>query len=359
MFASDAAQIFARITDVASVLSDQQWRQRCGQISDVAQMHVATAKGKVATAKGKFMSFTADARLGAQVIRVQTGVDAKLQAVRDQKGVRNLLSKVGIGKGPAADGIPCEPPQGAASEVPDLLQQDPSMRGCIVNCNQEQAHLDDLLPALQDYQRHRQGLADAERRLATCLKEHGVRKPGKYGQALQASADMHLQASLRRLEAYENEEKHVTSVMRSQYPLASHDCKLAVQAYEESRKELRLLYEARERSSSTKQLVQESGANGVDGKVAPQVEAGFDKALAAATERFQATATAAGAKVAMLEAKHGLDHAVALAYHMKNVANEEKDISGMFGTVDETVAALEQAASRASLDITSTEHGAY
>merc|ERR1719235_3011206 len=234
--------------------------------SEQFQLHAANAKER-------FLAFTSDARLGAQVLRVRTGVDAKVQAVRDSRTVSSLLEKVGISKSSAAAGVGVDAPTGVDEGVSDLFQEDPALRARIVDFHHNRQHLDSLLPVLQEYHQRRRALAETEQRLAHVLQEAGVQQPGGYGKALTDSGDAHLSASVRRFQAAEDEEKYVTSVMSTHSRQVSDDCHQAVQAYEACRKELKLLHEARVTSASTKQSLQESGASRVDSKLAPTVHA--------------------------------------------------------------------------------------
>lgn len=305
---------------------------------------------RASSAKDKLMSFTADARLGAQVMRIRTGVDAKMQVIRDSRPVTSVLSRVGLRKSLTASGVPCDPPDCVESEVLDLFTEEPALRQRIQSFHETQAHLDDVLPALQDYQRHRQGLADAEQRLGIALQESGMRQPGPLGQALQDCGTAHRKAADRRLEAAQEEEKHVTSVLLMHSNQAGLDCKRSVQAYEASRHELRLLCEAREKARVTKKQLVESGANRVDSKLAPTVDAAVTETEVRAKERLQATSEAANAKLAMLEAKHKLDYATALSTHLKTVVEEEQCIAGVFGTIGEAVVTIKESGNHADLE---------
>lgn len=295
--------------------------------------------------KERFLAFAADARMGAQVLRVRTGVDAKLQTVRDSRPVTSTLSKVGVRKSAAANGVPCDPPDGVEADVRDLFNEEPALRQSILQFHDTQGHLDDLLPALQDYQRHREGLADAEQRIAIALQEAGMRMgPGALGQALQTCGNVHKLAATKRTEAQEAEEKNVTSVLRGHTNQAGQDCKQAVQSYEASRHELRLLYDAREKARGTKQQMMESGANKVDSKLAPHVNAAMEQAEEQAKERLVGTSEAVTAKLAMLRAKHQLDYATALSHHMNNLVQEEQGVQEVLGTLGDAIATIQDSA---------------
>jgi hypothetical protein len=294
----------------------------------------------MATAKDRLTSFTADARLGLDVLRVRSGIDAKVQAMREQKPVSNFLAKVGLREMPL--GTACEPPSGAEGEVLELFNEDPSLRDRIQNFHHMAGHLDKLLPALEDFQRHRQGLIDAQQRIGMALQEAGMRLAGEAGQALQDCGTVHRKAADRRLEAWNDEEKNVTSVLRNHREKAVGDCKSAVRDYEASRKELRLLYEARMKARDVKQKLEESGANKVDSMLAPPVTTAADTAEDNAKMKVQDLNGVVSAKIAMLEVKHKLDYAVAVATHMRKLANEERDVAAIFANIHNPAAIIQE-----------------
>lgn len=294
------------------------------------------------------MSWTADARQGAQVLRVKTGVDARWQVVKESRFVTKTLSKVGMQKG-MADGTPCEPPACEDPEVLDLFAEDPVLRQMIVQFHETQQHLQELLPALQAYQLHRQGLADAEQRLGIALQEAGQRNTGPLSQALQACGLVRCKAATRRAETHKDEDRNVVSGLITHNDEAFTDCKRAVQAYEAARKELRLLYDAKETARATKQQLIDSGANQVDSHLTPPVSKISDETESLAKEKLQATATAARAKLAMLEAKHRLQYATAIASNMKNYVQEEAEIAKSLGSLGEAVATIQESGNDAGL----------
>lgn len=269
---------------------------------------------------------------------------------RDNKQVSSVLSRVGLRKSAFAAGVPCDAPSNVPGEVLDLFKEDPTLRERIVEFHQTQAHLDELVPALQDYQRHQQGLADAEQRIGMLLQEAGMRAPGEFCQALHDCGAVHRQAGARRLESHADEERNVTSVLVMHLNEAAADCRRAVHEYEASRKELSVLHQARTKAQSTKQQLTESGANKVDSKLTPSVESAADKVENRARQKLQDATEKVVAKIAMLEVKHKLDYATSLSYHMKNMSQEEKDLAGILGDVSGPVRAIQESAAHADLE---------
>lgn len=311
-----------------------------GESAEFASRMTDNLELRMATAKDRLTSFTADARLGFDVLRVRSGIDARVQAMREQKPVSNFLAKVGLREMPP--GTACEPPNGAEGEVLELFNEDPYLRERIQNFHHMEQHLDKLLPALEDFQKHRQGLIDAQQRIGLALQETGMRLPGAVGQALQDCGTVHRKAADRRLEAWNDEEKNVTSVLRNHRDKAVGDCKQAVRDYEASRSELRLLYEARMKARDVKQRLEESGANKVDSMLAPTVLPSADRAEENAKMRVQDCGGVVAAKIAMLEVKHKLDYAVSVATHMRKLANEERDVAAVFANIQSSTATIQE-----------------
>merc|ERR1712018_561995 len=100
------------------------------------------------------------------------------------------------------------------------------------------------LPALEDYQRHRRGIADAAQRLGMAMQEAGQRSMGPFGDALGVLGMAHRQAAAQRLDAHTVEERQAFEPIRMHYEQAAKDCKRALREYEAARKELRLLRQA-------------------------------------------------------------------------------------------------------------------
>jgi len=306
---------------------------------------------RMATAKDRFTSLHADARLGLDVLRVRSGIDAKVQAMREQKPVSTFLAKVGLREMPEASfqGDACEPPTGAEREILELFDEDPDLRRRIRDFNHMEQHLDRLLPALEDFQKHRQGMIDAQQRISLSLKETGQRLPGALGQAFQDCGDVHRKAADRRLEAWKDEENHVTSVLRNHREKAVGDCRAAVRDYEASRQELRLLYEARMKARDVKQKLEESGANKVDSLLAPTVTTSADRAEEAMKMKVQDVTGVVSAKIAMLEVKHKLDFAVAIATHIRKFADEERDIAATFANIHSSTTVIQDSTEQLDL----------
>jgi hypothetical protein len=301
---------------------------------------------RASTAKDRATSFAADARLGAQVLRVRSGIDAKIQEMRENKPVSRMLAKVGITKMP---GVPCDPPRGAEGDVLELFNEDPSLRERIQNFHHTQAHMEMLLPALEEYQRHRRGLAEAEQRICIALQEAGQRAPGEFGQALQECGSIHRKIADRRLQAWQTEEQGATSVLRNHCSQAVDDCKRSLRDYEAARQELRVLYEARARARSVKQTLEESGAAKVDSFVSPHVDSSAQLTEDKLKQKVQATSETAAAKIAMIEVKHTLEYANSLALHLTTLAEEEHDCSQMLLNIPECVSVIKESATHADL----------
>merc|ERR1712232_137029 len=108
------------------------------------------------------------------------------------------------------------------------LQEPEDLRSPIQEFQDSQQHLDTVLLALEDYQRHRQGLADAAQRLGMALQEAGQRAPGPLGDALVASGTAHSRAAERRRSAANAEELRSLSKLRAHHGKAAADCRRTV-----------------------------------------------------------------------------------------------------------------------------------
>lgn len=319
--------------------------------AELAQRMTDNLEMRMATAKDRLTSFTADARLGLDVLRVRSGIDAKVQSMREQKPVSTFMAKMGLREMPelSFQRKSCAPPCNADDEILALFNEDPELRERIEEFDQVEQLLDRLLPALEDFQRHRKGLIDAEERISLALKETGIRLPGALGEAFQECGTVHRKAAERRREALTEEENNVTSVLRNHRTKAVGDCRAAVHDYEASRKELRLLYEARMKARDVKQKLEESGANKVDSVLAPTVITSADRAEENSKLKVQDATGVVSAKIAMLEVKHKLDFAVAIATHMRKLANEERDVAAIFANIQNATTTIQDSTEQLDL----------
>jgi len=191
-------------------------------------------------------------------------------------------------------------------------------------------HLEAVLTALEDLQKHRQGLADAEQRLAQALQEAGQREHGPYGEALAVCGKVHQQAASKRLEAHAAEELHVVSKLRAHHGKAGSDVKRTARKYEMAWQELQTLRRARSEAQRTKQ-----SASG-DTMLSPTVETN-----AASTEEqkvafLRSAADSVRGKLTMFEAKHGTDYGVSMGTHMGCLAVEQKAVADIYATAQDS-----------------------
>mmetsp|Transcript_76175 Transcript_76175/g.205494 ORF Transcript_76175/g.205494 Transcript_76175/m.205494 type:complete len:387 (-) Transcript_76175:135-1295(-) len=273
-------------------------------------------------------SFAADAKLGAQVARVRMGLDAKVLQACESPAVAKL-------GGSALGGVVRPRSVAAASGE---LDDRPGLRELINSSKASQDHLKIILDALEDYQRHRQGLADASHRLGLALQEAGQRSPGEYGEALSACGEAHQQAGSARTEACAAEELHVLSKLRAHDGKAASDCRRTVRQYEAAVHELALLRRARQDAQLAKQ------AASCDSVLAPTVEGDAARSEEAWVQRVQASGEAVQGKLSMFEAKHAVDYAASVTSHMKSVAAEESRVSGAFAEAAKSVEVVRRAA---------------
>lgn len=254
-------------------------------------------------------SLAADAKLGAQVARVRLGLDARVRKACESP----VLSQLG----PTSAMLrPRE-----LSPTPSEALEPEGLRELISSSTEAHAHLRVVLSAMEDYQRHRQGLAEAAQRLGLALQEAGQRSPGEFGEALGACGLAQQRAAAARREASGVEEVHVLSKLRAHDGKAASDCRRAVRQYEAALHELRLLRRARLEAQLSKQA-----ASG-DSMLAPRVEADAARLEEAWLERVRETGDKAEAKLRMFQAKHQSDYAFSIATHMAGIAAEEQRIA--------------------------------
>jgi len=270
------------------------------------------------------LSFAADAKLGAQVARVRLGLDAKVrQAWESQWLSRFAGSSSGSGFSAAQD----------EAGIQTLIQQS----------RDAQEHLKVILGALEDYQRHRKGLADAAHRLGLALQEAGMRSPGQYGEALRSCGVAHQQAAACRMEAHAAEELHVLSKLRAHDGKAAADCRRSVRKFEAAVQELRVLQKARLEAQSAKQM-----ANG-DSPLTPTVEADAARFEETWVQRVQSAGEAVRGKLSMFEAKHAADYAASVVSHFSSVATEESRISQAFADIATSLDPIRRSAATVQL----------
>jgi len=284
-------------------------------------------------------SLAADAKLGAQVARVRLGIDAKFQKACDQAP---LLSRLGL--------KPARVTQGTLNmgwmEAASRPQEELDVNSLIHQFEESQDHLKTVLEALEDYQRHRAGLAEAGHRLGLALIEASQRAPGQpVGEALRTCGTVHKQAATRRDAARAAEELHVVSKLRAHSGKAAADCRRAVRRYECALREVQLMETARREATRAKEV---SG----DSLLTPTVEGESERAEEASKQRLQSATDEAKAKLSMFQAKHAVDYASSLALHMKSTQAEEGAIRDEFDEIgvaaDTILGAVPQALSVAA-----------
>lgn len=290
------------------------------------------------------MSLAADAKLGAQVARVRLGLDARLrQACESQLlsriGVASSLTREAMGGSGVVGGSGGGGREGGASPAED----EAGLRALIQESRAAQDHLRVVLGALEDYQRHRQGLADAAQRLGLALQEAGQRSPGAYGEALTECGRVHKQEASCRMEAHAVEELHVLSKLRSHHGKAAADCRKAVRLYEAARQELSVLRHARLEAQRAKE--QASG----DSPLTPTVEADAARLEEESVRRVKTCGDAVRGKLSMFEAKHAADYASSVASHMGSVAAEDIRVSATFADIPGALEAIRRAAPSSEL----------
>lgn len=294
------------------------------------------------SAKERVALLAADARLGAQVMRVRSGIDAKMQVVRDQQPISTLLSRLGLG----GSGVT---PAAVDGEGDPDLSEPPGLRAQIDQFTETRAHLDVLLPALEDYQRHRRGLADAEQRIGIALQEAGMRgclPNSPSAQAISACGVAHRSAALRRLEAVEIEERQVLEALRMHDKQAVADCKRAVREYEAARLELKTMKDARARNHTLKEGI---GADFGDPLVSPTIGAVAEQTEQKVKLRLSNASEAAAGKLSMLQVKHEVDYAAAVTSHLKSASAEEREVADCLGKLDNEIRTILEASTRAHL----------
>merc|ERR1711920_398854 len=124
---------------------------------------------------------------------------------------------------------------------------------------------------------------------------------------------------------------------------AAKDCRRAVREYEAARHEQQLLHKARQEARATKQ---ESG----DSQLTPTVEKAATQAEEKVDHRVHTAIDTVRGKLAMFEAKHAVDYAAAVSFHMKSVAAEELHVAEDFAKIDRAVSTLLGAAHYAELN---------
>lgn len=288
----------------------------------------SVAQGAAGSYLASILSLAADAKLGAQVARVRLGLDAK---VRQAFG-----SQLFFGSAPAGS-LGSAGPQSTGSGLPAPDEQR-EMQALIERSRDAQAHLQLILGALEDYQCHRKGLADAAHRLGLALQEAGQRSPGPYGQALMSCGTAHQQAAACRMEAHAAEELHVLSKLRAHHGKAAADCRRAVRKFEAATQELRVLQHARMEAQTSKEM-----ASG-DSPLAPTVESDAARLEEARAQRVRSAAETVRGKLTMFEAKHAADYAASVASHFSSVAAEEGRISAAFAELGGSLEPVRKAA---------------
>lgn len=277
-------------------------------------------EGSITSVMVRALSFVADARLGAQVARVHLGVDAKVRKACESP----LLAQLGLQSSRGAPMVRGE----SSVDIPEP----PGLRPLIQSFQDSQAHLEVVLLALEDYQRHRQGLADSAQRLGIALREAGQRAPGMQGEAFSTCGAAHQQAAACRTEVHATEELRVLSKLRAHHGKAAADCKRAVRKYESALRELRFLQRARSDAFEVKKI---SG----DSPFTPAVESGAQRVEEAGQQRLHEAAEAVKGKLTMFQAKHAVDYAESIAFHMKNVVREERsvadELAGIGGAIEQ------------------------
>lgn len=279
----------------------------------------------------KGMSFAADAALGAQVARVSMGLDAKVRKACESEFASNLgLTSFARGLATISSNLPfqgsdgCTSPTSATRDGEVTEVEHTGLCNLIQQSINSQTHLETVLSALEDYQRHRQGLAEAEQRLGLALQEAGQREQGSYGEALSACGRVHQQASARRLEAHAAEELHVVSKLRAHHGKAAVDCRRTARRYECTWQELQVLRRARNSTQRMKQM-----ASG-DSPLTPVVEGNANTTEESVLQRLRAEADASRGKLTMFQAKHSADYGSSMGAHMEAISAETAALATAF-----------------------------
>lgn len=295
----------------------------------------------------RVMSLAADATLGAQVARVRVGLDAKVRKACEapiftQLGLETITS--GIANRTAGSAV--ETLAAAALPAQGDVSQAEHENLCVMiqRSKDAQAHLEAVLGALEDYQKHRQGLADAEQRLALALQEAGQREQGAYGEALATCGKAHQQAAAKRLEAHAAEELHVVSKLRAHYGKAGADVKRTTRRYEAAWQELQVIRRARTEAQRLKQA-----ASG-DSLLAPTVEGNAATTETVKVHLLRAEADSVKGKLSMFEAKHATDYGVSMGAHMECLVAEQSNIS-QFYVAAQSAAETVKASKAASVEL--------
>lgn len=290
------------------------------------------------TAADVFASLAADAMLGAQVARVRLGLDARLQKARDSRlvahlGLRSALTPASrappaahVVVGADATGSAAQGSSGPTRGDEATLELETLIQGF----RDSYEHMDTVIIALEDYQRHRQGLADAGHRLGLAFQEAGQRLADRRGESLVACGSSYQKAAARRLEACEAEELRVLSKLRAHHIKAAADCRRAVRGYEASSQELRVLQRARAEAQDAKRLAGDS-------LLTPAVEGRAERMQSAATQCCSVASEVARSKLSMFEAKHAIDFVATVGLHIRNVTEEERGVAAHYAGIDDAI----------------------
>jgi len=288
-------------------------------------------------------SYGVDAALSAKVAHAQIASGSQMRAARDAVqpttlgGKPSLLARFGFHQSSSVVNEPDE------ADLPALAEP-PGLRKRIQQFEQTSVNLEALLPALEDYQHHRAGLADAEKRLCVALQQAGQRARGSSGEALVACGGAHYQAAARRLEAHAAEELNVVKPLRSHRDLAAADATRAVRDYEHARYSLRRLQYAREQARYAKRVMG-------DNALTPVVDTNAQKAEDVARKRLDALGDTALGKIAMFEAKNCVDYATVVTFHMNSAAKEEHGAAEALSGLGDALRSITDAGRNAQLSL--------